>query len=791
MNPAATATPLPPSRPASFPPRPARRHLAAALAGVLLVAATLAAYTRAGTCGFVNYDDYIYVTENPNVLGGLTLAGVSWAFTSHHADNWHPLTWLSLQLDAQLYGPNAAGSHWTNVALHAAGALLLFLALWSMTGAVWRSALVAALFALHPLHVESVAWVSERKDVLCAFFWFLALLAYARYAARPGWGRYLLVVLAFALGLLSKPMVVTLPCVLLLLDYWPLRRGQAGWGRLLAEKVPLLALAAAACLVTLRVQEPAMGPVARFPLYERLANALVSYAAYLVQAVFPAGLAAFYPYRHGGALLARAVPAALLLAGLTALVVRVRRPWATVGWLWYLGTLAPVIGLVQVGFQARADRYTYLPLVGIFLAAVWGAAELCDRWGWPALARASLAGAVLALCGLGTWQEVGYWHDSLALWQHTLDVTSENAVAQKSMAVVLNEEGNKELALYHFQEAVLLDPDYGEARMKLGIALLDEGKAAEAEPHLAAAARLLPEATVARGRLGLALVLLGRYDEARQQLEEALRDTPKGGAEAHNALGIAYLRLGRTAEAVEQFHTALDIRPQFAENRANLGTALLRQGKSAEAAAQFEQAVAERPALAAAWNGWGLALARQGRWAEAVPKYREAVHLSAEAVEYHCNLALALGRLGRKDAAAAEYARASRIEPAWPDAARQTAWELATDPDPGRRDGADAVALATEACQATDCSRPELLDVLGAACAEAGDFDQAAAWAGKAAGLAEAAGKAGLAEQYRRRESLYRRQQPFRDQRLKGAGKGTFQSSGPAVSPSGSGGASP
>jgi tetratricopeptide (TPR) repeat protein len=749
------------------------------LAVALLVLLTLLAYGRAGACGFVNFDDDEYVTANRHVQAGLTADGLRWAFTTFHAHNWHPLTWLSLQLDAALYGLDPHGFHRTNVLLHTAAAVLLFLALRALTGAVWRSVFVAALFALHPLHVESVAWVSERKDVLSAFFWFLTLLAYAHYAARPGLLRYALVLAAFALGLLAKPMLVTLPCVLLLLDYWPLRRLRLGvelpaagpfppapWPRLVLEKLPLLALAAACAVLTVQAQERLVKTWDQFPLPVRLENALLAYAVYLGQTVCPIGLTVLYPHPGGGVRTELAVGAAVLLAALTlgALWLARQRPYLVVGWLWYLGTLVPVLGVVQVGLQARADRYTYIPLVGLFVALSWGAADLLDRLRWPAAARVALAGGVTALCVVGTWVQVGFWRDSETLWRHALAVTPDGAAAHNSLGAALEEKGEPEGALHEYLEAVRLDPDHVDARVNLGSALLAEGQPAAAEPHLAAAARLQPGHAPAHAKLGLALAQLGRADEAEGQYAEALRLVPEY-AEAHNGLGVLLLREGRVREAVAHFEAALASRPDSTATRVNLGTALLRQGAPSEAAAQFTQAVQEDPDLAAAHNGLGVALARQGRWEEAVACDRAAVRLAPRDVQYRCNLALALHELGRKDAAA-EYQAALALDPGWPEGHAQAAWILATHPDPVRRDAAEALQLATQACQATGSRRPEYVDALAAACAEAGRFDEAARHAREAQALAASAGKADLAARIGQRVRLYEDRRPFRDDRL-------------------------
>ncbi|MFL6195873.1 MAG: hypothetical protein ACJ75H_16965 [Thermoanaerobaculia bacterium] len=399
--------------------------LAAALA--LL---TVLAYLPSLRNGFVNLDDGIYVTGNPHVRQGITRAGLVWAATANVGNNWHPLTVLSHMLDCELFGLNPAGHHATSLLLHTANTVLLFLVLLGMTGAAWRSALVAALFAVHPTHVESVAWIAERKDVLSGLFWILALGAWAFYARRPSPGRYLLVALLMILGLMSKPMGVTLPFVLLLLDVWPLERLSLGWRRLVIEKLPLLALSAASSVVTLLYQRTSLAPLEALPWTPRLENAAVSCAAYLGKILLPRNLAVFYPM-PAEIPLWKAAAALLLIAGLTILVLRAvrRAPWLLVGWLWFLITLVPVLGLVQVGRQAMADRYLYIPSIGLFLAIAWGIAGLIDR-------RIAIALSIAALLALAvnTRVQIGYWHDGVALFRHSLEVTGDNPVARLGLA---------------------------------------------------------------------------------------------------------------------------------------------------------------------------------------------------------------------------------------------------------------------------------------------------------------------------------------------------------------------
>jgi Tfp pilus assembly protein PilF len=500
----------------------------------------------------VNYDDPQTVEKNLQVTTGLSSANAAWAFTTFHSYNWHPLTWLSLQLDAQLFGPGPSGFHLTNVVLHAASTVLLFLALRLMTGAIWRSSLVAYLFALHPLHVESVAWIAERKDVLSGFFWMTTCLAYGWYAAKPGLLRYLVTLVAFALGLLAKPMLVTLPFVLLLLDYWPLGRGTRGrqgerekdtagarrlavFSPLLLEKAPFLALAAGCCAMTVFAQQSAIRSIEEYPWHVRMENALVSYCVYIRQTVWPANLSLFYPHpfdvvtKQGGEGIAvwQVVGAVVALAAVTIVVCVKGRayPYLPVGWFWYLGTLVPVIGLVQVGPAARADRYTYLPIVGLFIAGVWTAADLAARWRVQRAAVALVAIALL-LCTFRCWQQLGYWRDNITLWEHALEAGGDSHIAHMNFAVVCLQKGMYEPAANHFRETLRFDPDNSHALHDLAFALLRQGKVQEALEQYRVCVRRFPK--WARAHYSLALVLreLGQTQEAISEYQQASRCDP-------------------------------------------------------------------------------------------------------------------------------------------------------------------------------------------------------------------------------------------------------------------------
>jgi Flp pilus assembly protein TadD len=545
----------------------------------VLFLATFAVYFQVRHHEFILYDDPDYVTENAHVRGGLTPEGVAWAFTTGHAGNWFPLTWISHMVDCQIFGVDSGPQHLMNVLFHALSALLLFAVLKRMTGAVWRSAFVAFLFSLHPLHVESVAWIAERKDVLSAFLWFLAIWAYLGYVKRPGRSRYLMVMVVFGLGLMAKSMLVTLPIVLLLLDLWPLQRigfggaddrfsssASAGhkkrWpaplSRCFLEKVPLLALSLGVAVVTYVVQRRghAVMPLDLIPLPQRLANALVSYVAYVAGMMWPARLAVFYPFPLHVALW-QPVAAGLAILAVSILVVRSigRRPYLAVGWFWYLVTLTPVIGLVQVGSQARADRYAYIPTVGLSIALAWGAAEFVRSR--PRL-RTTMAAAAVAsclACAALTWRQAGFWQDTISLFRHSLSVTRGNFLGYNILGVALRDRGQ-------------LD----EAQVNLGRALSEQGRADESLAQLAAAARIKPDDVEAQYNLGTELAGQGRFEEAVEALQIAVRLKPDY-AEAHSNLGSALANLGRLDEAIAQFNEALRIDPALDDVRKNLEAA--------------------------------------------------------------------------------------------------------------------------------------------------------------------------------------------------------------------------
>ena len=644
---------------------------------IALVAVTVWVYLPVRGYPFIGFDDPGYVTENPNVKGGLTAAALRWALTTGHMANWHPLTWISHLLDVQLFGLNAGAHHLVNLGLHLVNTLLLFALLARATGAIGRSALVAALFAVHPMHVESVAWVAERKDVLSTFFWLLTSWTYVSWVREPRGWRYALVLLWFALGLASKPMLVTLPCVLLLLDVWPLRRVVVGeapprvWLGLLSEKLPLFALAAASSVITYVVQRRAgaMQSFEALSLPVRVANAILAYGTYLKKLVVPSELGLLYPYE-------RYLPVVNVLAVLLALsvvtVAAVRsartRPYLTTGWLWFLGTLVPVIGIVQVGKQPMADRYTYVPSIGLFIAAVWGLSE-ARRLGVPRQALATASMLVVTLYAWSARRQVQYWHSGIELWEHTIAVTEDNYLAHNNLGFDLARAGRPLEAIPHYEEAIRLSPRLAGVRSNAALALLALGRTDEAIRQFEGELRLTPENYLVRANLGFALSRQGRLDEAIEQLSEAIR-LKSDYVEAHNALGLALARKSDLEGAKAHYAEALRYKPSFAEAHNNLGAALASQGKLDDAIVQFTEALRLKPDYVDAHNNLGVALSTQGKYDAAVTQFRDALRIDANYAKARYGLGLALQRQGRIADAAAEFVTVLRVHPGDDDARR-------------------------------------------------------------------------------------------------------------------------
>ena len=608
------------------------RHVAAmrrfvsdrvAVAAFLLIA-TFAVYWQAGGNEFIAYDDDLYVFDNPFVRGTFSLATLKWAFTTFHAANWHPLTWLSHILDAQLFGLNPAGHHLMSVALHAVNAVMLFLLLVRLTAATWRSAVVAALFALHPLHVESVAWAAERKDVLSTLFYLLSLYFYAGYAEHRNTGRYILVLSTLAIGLMAKPMLVSIPLVMLLMDYWPLKRfearadtdgqipgsGGSSYWCLLKEKIPFLVLVAISSIVTLYAQHngSAITTLENTPLTTRLGNAVLAYQGYLEKMFWPRGLAVFYPYPE--ALAGWQVLGAIgLLSAVTIMAIRQRRnmPYLMVGWFWYLGSLLPVIGIVRVGLQSMADRYTYIPLTGIFIMLVWWVSDVSKGWAGRRSLLAALSIVVLISCSVLTWRQLAYWKNSTALFTHALDVTQYNYIAHCILGDTFEQEGTMEKALAHFNAAVSIAPWSEYARIKQGTVLKNQGRLYESGVVFNDIIVKNPNSNFSRINLGIIMALQGRLEEALYNFEIAVKLDPRSAA-GHYNMGLTLSKLGRQNEAIEQYQKALRLDPSNAECHNNLGILFMDQGNIDEAIQEFAEAVRLKPDFVDAISNQELAL---------------------------------------------------------------------------------------------------------------------------------------------------------------------------------------
>ncbi|HVP28923.1 MAG TPA: tetratricopeptide repeat protein [Myxococcota bacterium] len=594
---------------------PSRRRLGL----FALTVATMLVYGQVLDHTWLSYDDPLYVTENPVVREGLTWHAVRWSLTTFHAANWHPLTWLSHLVDASVLGDAAGPRIAENAAIHLASALLLYRALRRMSGADGPSLFVAGVFALHPLHVESVAWLSARKDVLSGLLFALALNAYAAYAERGGGARYAAVVLLHGLGLLAKPTTVTLPCVLLLLDVWPLRRLATPRGvdgrrasalRLVGEKLPLLALSAASAAVTLAAQSAggALASIAALPLDARAENAVLSILRYVALAVWPSGLAPLQPYPRdlaSPARVAEAIAGAFALGLATLLCWRARgtRPHLLVGWLWFLGMLVPVLGIVQVGAQASADRYTYLPLVGLASAVAWQVADASQRRGAHGARRAvplAAVGVLLAFA-LVSSRQVGFWKDGTTLFARSVAVTKDNAEAHLHLGLAFEERGEAARAEAEYRHALEIDPRSAEAHTNLGAVLAERGRAEEAVAHFEAALSSRPDSAPAHTDLGNALLAEGRDDDAREHFRRALESDPDleearlGLAAAETNLGVELLARGQLEDAIARFREALRIAPERAEAQLDLAVALLRAGREEEAATLLAELLRRRP----------------------------------------------------------------------------------------------------------------------------------------------------------------------------------------------------
>jgi tetratricopeptide (TPR) repeat protein len=665
-----------------------------------LIAITLLVYWPALKSGFVSYDDPDFVTENPIVRAGLTWAGLKWAFTTGHSGNWMPLTWLSHMADCQFFGLKPVGHHCVSLLIHAANAALCFVLLRKLFGSVWQSAVVAALFAWHPLRVESVAWIAERKDVLCGLFWLLSMLMYVHFARannKPARCKfYLLTIVCFVLGLMSKPMIVTLPLLLLLIDYWPLQRlNRLSWKGCALEKVPFVALSAIECLITLRVQTSA-GAVRDFgvlPFSVRVGNAAVAIFRYVYKLVWPVDLAVLDPYQKSPAITVVTAAVAFLAASLLAVLLRKRFQWLAFGWLWFVLSLLPVIGLVQVGMQSMADRYTYMPCIGLFIAGSMMVVELLKKF--SSLRNVAVAGTCLALsvCAWLTSKQLQFWRDSETLFTHTLAITENNVIIHNNLGYYLQEQGRVDEALAHFLAAEKIDHEVPETHNNLACVFLLQGKLDDSIEQSSYALKLRPTFAEAQVNLGRALFLKGDSSKSVQLLSAAVEAVPQN-ATAHFDLGEALIKVGQPEQALIHLGRALELDPAMNEARIKLASTFVAKGK----------------------------------WELAIEQYRQVLVYHPDSIEGLNNLA----------------------------------WILATGPKDNLRNGNEAIKLGERVIVMGGTNSFAALDTLAAANAEAGRFTDAIRLIDSGIPLAEAAGSPAAARMRTRRE-LYRDHRPYHE----------------------------
>jgi len=649
----------------------------------VLALLVLSIYGQVGGYSFVGFDDSLYVYKNVVVQEGLTKGGVKWAFTTFHASNWHPLTWLSHMADVELFGIDIGWHHRVNVLFHLLNTVMLFLVLSQMTGGVWQSAFVAALFAVHPLHVESVAWIAERKDVLSTLFWILTMGAYLRYVRRPCIGRYFPVMILFTMGLMCKPMLVTLPFVLLFLDWWPLGRVTSAdssdfpspWGskskifRLVLEKVPLLGLSAISSIITFLAQSSgeAVEPLDSLPLQWRIPNALVSYVTYLWKMIWPSSLAVFYPHpasTQGGIPLWAIAGGILLLGGFSFIVLwqRRQRPYLAMGWFWYLGTLVPVIGLVQVGNQAMADRYTYVPLIGLFIAIAWGIPNLFPRGRIRRLILGVLGGSVVVALSVVAWNQTGYWRDSVTLFSRAVTVTENNWLAWNNLGAAYDKLGQPRQAILYYREALRIKPNFVMAWNNLGLAYHALGQDQQALVCYQEALKFKPDYVDVWNNLGVTYNYLGQSQQAINYYREALRIKPDY-AEAWNNLGAAYDKLGQPQQAMIHYREALRIKPDYVDAWNNLGAAYDKLGQPQQAMIHYQEVLKLKPDYADAWYNLGVVYDKLGQPQQAIFYYRRALQIKPDSVEAWYYLGIVYAKNGQFQQAISCFEEALRIKP--------------------------------------------------------------------------------------------------------------------------------
>jgi len=652
------------------------------LISLFLATAIIAVYWQVGNHEFVNFDDNLYVTANKHVKAGLSLDSIKWAFSFAEKEKtyWHPLTWLSHMLDCQLFGVNPRWHHLMNVLFHVANTLLLFVVLKQMTGALWKSAFVASLFALHPVNVDSVAWVAERKNLLSTFFWMLTMLTYAHYCKRPNIYRYLLVFTCLGLGLLAKPMLVTLPFVLLLLDYWPLGRIQL-WdqdgkpekaikeillSKTVLEKIPLITLSLTSIYVSSISLRSASNVISThiIPMGPRIENAIVSYVIYIIKAVWPHHLAVYYPFPT-------TIPtwevltSCLVLTGITTIVIWLLRkmPFLAVGWFWFIGTLIPVSGIMQAGLWPKmADRWAYVPFIGLFIMITWGVPELLNKWQYRKQTLTITAGITLSILMITTYIQLGYWKNSITLFEHAINVTTDNPIAQNNLGLALYDKGRIDDAIRHYHEALQIDPRFVKAHNNLGIALARLNKDQEAIKQYLITLKLDPAYVKAHNNLGLMLAKLGKTNQAIKEYYKAIQIKPDY-ASPYNNLGTLFYEQNHIEKAIKFYSKAVSINPYYATAYNNLGVALAKLGKTNQAIKQYYMAIKIKPDYADAYINLASALASEGKMEQSISIYKKTLMLKPGSAKVAAKLATIFLRHGKIDKAINLYSRALKTDP--------------------------------------------------------------------------------------------------------------------------------
>ena len=754
-----------------------------------LVISTLLAYEPIRHNDFVNYDDTSYITENTHIAHGITQQSVMWSFTEAYSANWHPLTWLSHMLDYRLFGLNPLGHHSVSVLIHITNALLLFLILRNITdstsspqaGTTWASAFVAAVFALHPLQVESVAWASERKTVLSGLFWLLTMAAYIHYARKPGLGRYMLLLFVFGLCIMTKPTVVTLPFVLLLLDYWPL--GRLKWCQevqnipkkswqpkvsfewLIIEKIPLLAFSAVISVITFLAQQQwgAVASLDKIPLDYRIANAFASYIKYIGKTIWPSGLTVFYPPSHSNLLNIATVISVLLFIVISAISIYTgrRRKYIATGWLWFAGTLIPMIGLVQAGAQAMADRYMYISMLGLLIIIAMAVKELIEKR--PRLKTvAAVMGVISLSCLLVlTRMQIRHWQNSITLYEYALKVTKNNATVENNYGSALLATDRLDEAISHFKKALSITPKMPEAEDNLGKAYLNKKKYNEAVVCFNEAIKRNNNSAETHYNLATALIMLHKYNDAVKHLTKALKLDPNC-PDARSRMGTALLGSGRIEEAILCFNELLKQNKGSAEIHYNLGLALSAQRKYDDAVKHYAKALEMDPKYPYAHDRIGVALLATGKLDEAIEHLKEGLATSPDQAETYTNLATAYIKQNRYEPAIENWTMAVGLKPNDVAALNNLGWVLATCGEVTTENANKAIKLAQHACELTGYNDAEFLDTLAAAYASAGRFDEAKATAEKALNIAKETGRENLAVEIQERIKLYEAGQPYR-----------------------------